>query len=221
MSSESSSAGSISRGNITYLPVVPGRIEFSLRVRRYLLEHRPRVIAVELPSSLEREYQTAIDRIPRMSVILVADSYSDDEERATYIPIEPGDPSIEALRTARELAAEVVFLEPASHEKPHVNDTYPEPYAIELIGIERYVEAYRVHPQPRTPELDAHAAAMAWKLQGADPGASTCIVLSMNMLDPVLDAMQIPQEEPPAPRTRLFGNAELFNSASGLPGRSN
>ena len=57
-----------------------------------------------------------------------------------------------------------------------MNDTYPEPYAIEMIGLERYVEAYRLYPQPRTPELEAHASAMAWKLQGADPLASLAVV---------------------------------------------
>ena len=37
------------RGNIAYFPVVPGRLEFAWRVRRYLLEQRPAVVAVELP----------------------------------------------------------------------------------------------------------------------------------------------------------------------------
>ncbi len=210
MVNESSSAGTIRRGNLTYLPVVPGRIEFSLHVRRYLLEHRPNVVAVELPSSLEREYSKALDRMPQFSVVLIPDNEG-EEERATYIPVEPGDPFVEALRTARDLAAEIVFLEPATHERPHMSDAYPEPYAVEVIGFERYAEAYRVHPQQRTPDIEAHASAMAWKLQGADPLASTCVVLSLNMLDPVLDAMQIPQDEPPSPRTRLFHDAELFN----------
>ncbi len=208
---ESSAAGTLSRGNITYLPVVPGRIEFSIRVRRYLLEHRPRVVAVELPSSLEDQYRAALARMPRMSVILIPDSSRDEEDHATYVPVEPGDPFIEALRTAREIEADVVFLEPATCVKPHLNGTYAEPYSVELIGMERYVEAYRVHPQGRTPELESHAAAMAWKLQGADPIASTCVVISLNMLDPLLDAMETPQDEPPAARTRLFGLGELFN----------
>lgn len=211
MLSESSSAGTISRGSITYLPVIPGRLEFAIRVRRYLLEYRPSVVAVELPSSLEREYDAALERMPRMSVIVIPDNGDEDEERATYIPVEPGDPFVEALRTARELQAEIVFLEPATHEKPHLVGTYPEPYSLELIGMEQYVEAYRVHPQPRSPELEAHAAAMAWKLQGADPLASVGVILSLNMLDPVLDAMEVPQDEPPAPRVRLFGKGELFN----------
>ena len=69
-----------------------------------------------------------------MSVILIPEATGEEDERATYIPVEPGDPFVEALRTAREMEAEIVFLEPASHEKPHLNDTYPEPYAIEMIG---------------------------------------------------------------------------------------
>jgi hypothetical protein len=201
----------LTRGNITYLPVVPGRIEFASRVRRYLIEQRPRGVAVELPSSLERAYLAALNRLPRMSVILIPEESRDEEERAAYIPVEPADAFVEALRTAAEIGADTVFLEPATHDRPHVADTYPEPYSVELIGAERYVESYRLHPQPRTPQLEAHAAAMAWKLQGADPLASICVVVSLNLLDPLLDAMEIPQEEPPAPRVRLFDRAELFN----------
>lgn len=211
MPHERSAAGTIERGRITYLPVLPGRIEFSSRVRRYLIEQRPDVVAVELPSSLEGRYTAALERLPRMSVILIPEEIGDDQERATYIPIEPADPFVEALRTAGEMRASTIFLEPATHERPHLNDTYPEPYSVEIIGMERYVEAYRVYPQPRTPELEAHAAAMAWKLQGADPWASICVVVSLNMLDPLLDAMEIPQDAPPAPRLRLFDRAELFN----------
>ena len=206
------SIGILKRGNIAYFPVVPGRLEFAWRVRRYLLEKRPAVVAVELPSSLETPYRKALERLPQMSVILIPEDDKDGEEGlATYIPIEPGDPFVEAMRTALELGAEVVFLEPAAHEKPHMSDSYPEPYALEIIGAEAYLEAYRVHPQARTPELDAHAAAMAWKMQGADPMAAICAVVSLNVLDPLLDAMETPQEAPPPPRTRLFQRAELCN----------
>ena len=50
----------LTRGNITYFPVVPGRLEFSWRLRRFLLEKRPTVIAVELPSSLGGAYRKAL-----------------------------------------------------------------------------------------------------------------------------------------------------------------
>jgi len=82
---------------------------------------------------------------------------------------------------------------------------------VEIIGLGQYLERYRVFPQSRSREIEAHAAAMAWKLQGADPLATVCVVVSLNLLDPLLDAMEAPQEEPPAPRVRLFNHAELFN----------
>ncbi len=199
------------RGALSYLPVVPGRIEFAALVRKVLLEQRPQVVAVELPSSLEKPYLKALERLPKLSVLVIPEESKDDEERATYIPVEPGDPFVEAMRTAQDIDAQIVFLEPATHDRPHVSDTYPEPFAVELIGAAKYIEAYRVHPQPRTPALSAHAAAMAWKLQGSDPLAKTAVIVSLNMLDPLLDAMETPQDAPPEPRTRLFGRAELFN----------
>jgi hypothetical protein len=211
-------AGSLERGRLTYFPVVPGRLEFSRRIRRYILEKRPQIVAVELPSSLEDVYARALTRLPRMSVIVIPEgsvntniSSSDEEQGATFIPVEPGDPFVEALRTAGDLGLRTILLEPATHEKPHLPDSYPEPYSVEIIGMERYVEAYRVYPQPRSPQTEAHAAAMAWKLQGADPLASVLVVVSLNLLDPLLDAMESPQEEPPRGRIRLFDRAELFN----------
>lgn len=211
MSKEDSFAGTIHRGSLTYLPVVPGRIEFAAHVRRYLMEKSPRIVAVELPISLEGAYRKALERLPKMSVVLIPDEEDRDQANATFIPIEPGDPFVEAMRTAVDLDAEIIFLEPAAQDRPHLNDTYPEPYAVELAGFEKYVEAYRVHPQLRTTTINAHAAAMAWKLQGADPLASVAVVVSLNMLDPLLDAMEVPQDAPAAPRARLFQKVELFN----------
>ena len=173
---EPNSAGTLLRGSVTYFPVVPGRIEFAARVRRLLLSQRPKVVAVELPSSLAQIYLKAITRMPKLSVIVIPDQ-SDEEKGATYIPVEPGDPFSEALRTGVEIGADLVFLEPATQNRPHLEDYYPEPWAVEVIGTERYLEEYRVHPQPRSSGVNAHASAMAWKLQGADPSATTCVVV--------------------------------------------
>jgi len=201
----------IERGNLAYLPVVPGRLEFALHTRRYLLEKRPCVIAVELPQQLERHYVAAVARLPQMSVIVMPEDDREGNENATYVPIEPGDAFVEALRTAIEIDAQVMFLEPESTEKSETPGSYADAYSIELIGVNRYVESYRLHPPSRTPEMEASAAAIAWKLQGADPGAPTCVVVSLNKLDPLLEAMEIPQDEPAAPRTRLFDKTELCN----------
>lgn len=197
------------RGNLTYLPVVPGRLEFAALVRQYITDHKPQVIAVELPESLEAVYRVALDRMPRMSVVVIPDR--DDDESATYLPVEPGDPFVEALRSAREIDATTMLLEPARAHKPLLPALYPDPYTAALIGPERYIDLYRLHPPERSEDVTRHAAAMAWKLQGADPLASTVVVVALNLVDALLEAMETPQDEPEGARMRHFGKPEVFN----------
>src|SRR5258707_14923501 len=107
-------SGALDRGRIRYFPVVPGRVEFTIELRRRLLAEKPAVVAVELPGFLEDAYQKALARLPEMSVILYhresGHGSSDDDEQAIYVPVEPCDPFVEALRTAAEIGAQVLFL---------------------------------------------------------------------------------------------------------------
>jgi len=185
---------SLRRGNFTYFPVIPGRLEFSVELRRAILRDRPRIVAVELPGALEDVYLQALARLPEMSIIVYPDP--NDDERGVYVPVEPCDPFTEAVRSGLEVHAEVVFIEPDLGDRPHLPDSYPDPYSVRYIGIDKYVEAYRVYPLARSEEIDGHAAGMAWKLQGTDPSAGVFVVLSLNLLDPVLDAMEVPQDPP-------------------------
>ena len=200
-------AGSLRRGNFTYFPVVPGKFEFSVELRRLIQRERPDVVAVELPGSLEELYLQALARMPEISVILYVDE--EDDGNAVYIPVEPCDPFTEAARTGIENGARIVFIEPDVAERPHVADRYPDPYAIRHIGLERYVDAYRVHAGARSQDVETHAAGMAWKLQGSDPMARVLVVLSLNLLDAVLDAMEVPQD--PIPATQRRWESRLLN----------
>jgi hypothetical protein len=194
---------SLERGRFSYLPVVPGRLEFSIEVRRRILADRPAVVAVELPETLEKTYLEAIQRLPQISVIFYNDpaarlrrEINDESEQAIFVPVEPADPFVEAIRSAQEIGAQIVFADPDANERPHLPDSYPDSYALTSIPLSRYVEAYRVYPQERTEELERFAGGIAWKLQGADPFARVLVVLSLNLVDPVLDAMEKPQQEP-------------------------
>jgi hypothetical protein len=194
--------GSLQRGRFTYFPVVPGRIEFAIEVRRAILRDRPQVVALELPATLRTACLRAVARLPEISVIMHPDD--DDEERAVYVVVEPADPFTEAIRSALEIGAEVVFADPDSGERPHIKDNYPDTYSIWQIGLAKYIEAYRVYPQPRSEQISTHADGIAWKLQGTDPLARVMMVVSLNLLDPVLDSMEQPQAQPMA-RTRRAG----------------
>ncbi len=200
--------GSLVRGRFTYFPVVPGRLEFAAELRQALLREKPGVVAAELPSTLEQAWGQAVERLPEISVILYSDE-SGAEDQAVYVPIEPADPFTEAVRTGLEIGAEIVFADPDSGTRPHLKDTYPDTYSVRHIGLARYIEAYRVYPQSRSSEIERHAAGIAWKLQGANPEARVLVVLSLNLLDAVLDAMEEPQAQPMA-RTRREG-IQLLN----------
>jgi hypothetical protein len=200
-------AGSLRRGRFHYLPVAPGRMEFALEVRRAILLERPKVVAVELPVTLEAAYLRAVSRLPELTVLLYPDEK--DEESGVYIVVEPADPFTEAVRTALDAGCEALFADPDLGERPHIPDQYPDPYSLRHIGIEKYVEAYRVYPQPRSEAIAEHAAGIAWKLQGTNPLDDVLVIVSLNLLDPLLDAMEQPQDAPRGQRRRR--DVELLN----------
>src|SRR4051812_25963524 len=59
-------AGGLDRGRVRYFPVVPGRLEFALELRKLLLASRPAVVAVELPGFLADSFQSALARLPEL-----------------------------------------------------------------------------------------------------------------------------------------------------------
>jgi hypothetical protein len=197
---------SLVRGRFTYFPVVPGKLEFAIAVRHAILAQRPGVVALELPVTLREAYLRALLRLPQISVIFYPEG---EEDEAVYIPVEPADPFTEAIRTGLEIGAEIVFTDPDMGERPHLPDSYPDTYALHSITVTQYIQSYRVYPQARSGEIEHHADGIAWKLQGTDPLAHVMVVLSLNLLDPVLDAMERPQAQPMT-RVRREG-VELLN----------
>src|SRR5271155_293542 len=77
-------AGSLERGRVRYFPVVPGRLEFAIELRRLLLAEKPPIVAVELPGFLAQSYTRALARLPEMSVILYSDE-TGEGDRAVYV----------------------------------------------------------------------------------------------------------------------------------------
>ena len=193
--------GSLRRGNFVYLPVAPGRLEFAIEVRQAILRERPAVVAMELPATLEAPWLRAVARLPEIGAIVYQDE-SSGEDDAVYVAVEPADPFTEAIRSGLEVGAQIVFCDPDAGARPHLKDSYPDTYAMRHVGMARYVEAYRVYPQERSDELARHAAGIAWKLQGTNPTETVFVVVSLNLLDPVLDAMEAPQEEPAGRKRR-------------------
>src|SRR5258708_19735469 len=62
--------GSLKRGRFSYFPVVPGKLEFAIEVRRAILREKPQVIPVELPTTLPHPYLPPVDRLPDFPLLL-------------------------------------------------------------------------------------------------------------------------------------------------------
>jgi hypothetical protein len=180
-------------GRFLYLPVVPGKLEFARYVRDEILNEKPQVVAVDLPVTLESSYERALERLPELSVIIHDDGGAD---RAVYETVEPADPFVEALRTAQEINAKTVFLDPDVAERSGSPDAYPDTYATERIGLAKYVESYRKTDSGTGGDLIVQAEGLASRLQDIDPDDQVVVVVSLKLLDLLLEAMKLKQVRP-------------------------
>ncbi|MDA1314170.1 MAG: hypothetical protein O2968_12595 [Acidobacteria bacterium] len=187
------SSGEVRNGRFLYLPVVPGRLEFARYVRDQILSAKPQAVAVDLPVTLEAVYERAVERLPELSVIIYDDQ---DTDRAVYETVEPADPFVEALRTAREIGAKTIFLDPDVAERSATPDSYPDTYATERIGIAKYIECHRETIRGNKSDLSVQAEGLAYRLQSIDEEAEVVVVVSLKVLDPLLKAMKQPRVQP-------------------------
>jgi hypothetical protein len=124
--------------NIRFLPILHNRLEFAIEVHRQWLEFQPEAVAVELPPTLQDSIKTAVKRLPYLSVIL----YQEKSGRHIYLPIEPVDGIIEAVRLGMENNLPVFFIDRDTEDYPQRSDPMPDPYAVTRIGYQSYCLTY-------------------------------------------------------------------------------
>lgn len=187
------------QGRYRFLPVVPGRMEFAAEVRRAILAHRPRRIAVELPQTLKAATLRAVSRLPEVSVIVYPDSSG---QGGVYVPVEITDPLMEALRSGQEVNAAVHFVDPDLDRPVHPPENYPDSYAVRRIGYASYVDNWLACPRSANHQLQRQAQGMAWRLQSLPGRQAVWVVLSLNLFPLVMQALEKPQAEPLARQQR-------------------
>jgi hypothetical protein len=124
--------------NLITVPVLHGRLEFAVAVRQAILGTRPDCIAVELPETLTQHVLRGVQRLPLLSVV----AYHDSRGRPVYLPIEPADPLIEALRHGLEHDLPLHLVDRDVDHYGRHQDPMPDPYAVKRLGHQRYCDAY-------------------------------------------------------------------------------
>ena len=142
------------------LPIIHGSGDFAIEVRRVMLSQRFDCLAVPLPPSFQHDVERAIPFLPSISLVMQEeppdiaatewtgdDSDEDDEvddelERTfSYVPVDPCQGVITALRIAIEerLPRQFVDLETAQFDSYQAG--LPDPYALKQVSPEKFAAA--------------------------------------------------------------------------------
>jgi hypothetical protein len=150
-------------GNIRLVPIVHNRVEFALEVRHQFASFEPEVLAVEYPPALSGKIVKGIKRLPLLSVVY----YEEDDHTFVYLPLEPTDGQVEAIRLAIAKDLPIHFIDRDTEGYPIDRTPMPDPYSIKRIGYWRYCQGFlRTHPEIlNDPQDRLRERAMAYNLQ--------------------------------------------------------
>ncbi len=163
---------------IWVLPVIHGSGDFAIEVRRVMLAQQFDCLAVPLPPSFQEHVEEAVSELPNLSLVVQpeplsfeswqpADSESDDELAAdafasqsgsqdelracSYVPIDPCQPVIAALRIALQERMPRAFIDLETATFVSLAAFYPDPYPVKQVSIDRFAAAL-MPTVPRIPE---------------------------------------------------------------------
>ncbi len=119
---------------ITIVPVLHSKIAFTEHVRECCMKGRFDCIAIDLPQPFESHLAQAIDDLPYISAI-VAQTGSDP---VYYVPIDPCDAAIEAVRQARQNHVPFFCIGHPVLSSALALPPLPDENAIQRIGFDEY-----------------------------------------------------------------------------------
>jgi hypothetical protein len=149
---------------ITCLPVIHGSGDFAVAVRRVMLEEAFDCIALPLPSSFQADVERGIELLPRPTIVTqpepsqfvtewspesdrgeddtdLEDAEGGEEPTHSFVPIDPCQPVIAALRAAvsEHIPRAFIDLETA-HFVPNTA-VLPDAYALKKVSVEQFAAA--------------------------------------------------------------------------------
>ncbi|MCA9024812.1 MAG: hypothetical protein KDA86_06335 [Planctomycetaceae bacterium] len=155
---------------ISVLPVIHGSGDFAIEVRRVMLSEEFDCLAVPLPWSFQEDVERAIGFLPSVTAVLQEEPSSfaatewtpesdfeedeDDDRAFSYVPIDPCQPVIAALRIAMQEHMPRAFIDLETARFQPRGSVLPDPYALKQLPIEKF--AAGILPGIPAPEGQAH-----------------------------------------------------------------
>jgi hypothetical protein len=168
--------------SIAILPVVHGSGQFSLTVRRWLLEERFDCVAVPLPPSFREPVEQAVLDLPTPSIVIQKpcrsfeqpvqwtpnqDDDHDEAESATvsYVPIDPCQSVIMAIRAAMGERIPRAYVDLETNAFLPYATVMPDPFAVRHVSPEKFAAAVLPRiTRPPDPQIQGRMVHMARRL---------------------------------------------------------
>lgn len=159
---------------VILLPVIHGSGDFTIEVRRFLLNHGCDCLAIPLPESFREPVEQAIEQLPQASIVIQPEWPShfpagDDDDASTiasYVPIDPCQPVIAAIRfgLSERIPRRWIDLETASYEP--LSAVLPDPYALKQARWDQFAAAILpAIPRPTSSQQEARVTHLAAELR--------------------------------------------------------
>ena len=130
--------------NVRLVPICHNRVEFALEVRNQFASFKPEIVAVEYPPTIGEKLLEGVKRLPLLSVVY----YEENSHTFIYLPLEPTDGQIEAVRLALSKNLPIYFIDRDTEGYPIERTFMPDPYSITRIGYWKYCKSYlKAYPE--------------------------------------------------------------------------
>jgi len=178
--------------NIRLVPILHNRVEFALEVRDQFTSFKPEILAVEYPQTIGEKVLEGVKRLPLLSVVY----YEEDDHTFIYLPLEPTDGAVEAVRLALSKNLPIYFIDRDAEGYPLERSPMPDPYSIKRIGYWNYCQSYlKIYPEGLSHKQDQlRERTMAYHLQHLEKmGKRVLFVCGLAHLTGLLASLNIPQ----------------------------
>lgn len=195
-----------------------GSGDYAALARDEILARRWRTLAVALPPAVEAEVAAAIELLPCAQAVVIhepraAEFLGGDEEalpEVAFVPVEPTQAVIAALRTARQERIAWAFVDLEVERFESRGGVYPDPYALKR-GVSPAHFAAAVLPSlgpPPSEQARGRAAHMAARLRALEAEGPVLFLCSFRewpwVRQAYVEGWPLPEPEPfYAPVTRV------------------
>jgi hypothetical protein len=165
---------------VQLLPVIHGSGNFTREVRQRILSSGCDCLAVCLPPEFQTTVEQGIQKLPYISISALEES----EGTLSYVPIDPVQPVIMALRIAQQegIARKFIDLSVPKYETRHME--FPDSFALSGLSLEKFAVALLpfIERPPAKSQHDQRARWMAYQLHQLEMDYSK-VVLVCSFLD--------------------------------------